>query len=244
MCEIWLGMVQCAKNIIHETPKHERQTKLLELTARARSTTKDVLNGDVDPILMKQAIENDLVKDMAHPDGGVAIDLLPKKRSHKAFSGAVRTLRLKSCHEKQKGKRQQPCGFCGLMTHRIDGCDLRKSMGSLVKDTNIDQLVAELYQRTAPRFLPVHSIPPGHNVFEQMPKDSNYICIHGYASPDLGGADLSQGDGRDDANYLCLTIIFPLNVRTEACTRCFVRTSQVVKWINKSKANSKSVIIN
>ena len=181
---------------------------------------------------------------MAHPDAGVDIALLPRKRSHKAFSGGVRPLRLKSCHKKPKAKRQQPCRFCGLMTHRIGGCDERKSMGSLMKDTNIDQLVAELYQRTAPRFLPVHSIPPGHSLFEQMPKDSNYVCIHGYASPDLGGADLSQGDGRDDANYLCVTIIFPLNVRTTTCTRCFVRTSQIVKWINKSKANSKSVIVN
>ena len=117
-------------------------------------------------------------------------------------------------------------------------------MGSLIKNTNIDQLVAELYQRTAPRFLPVHLIPPGHNFFEQMPKDSNYVCIHGYALPELWGADSSRGAGRGNANFLCVIIIFPLNVRNTLCTRCFVWTSQVVKWINKSKANSKSVIVN
>ena len=37
-----------------------------------------------------------------------------------------------------------------------------------------------------------------------MPKESNYICIHGYASPDLGVADLSQGAERDDTSYLCV----------------------------------------
>ena len=125
MCEIWLGMVQCAKNIVHETPKHERQTKLLELTARARSTTKDVLTGAVDPILMKEAIDNDQVKEMAHTDANVDIALLPKKRSHKAFSGSVRYQRMKSCHEKPKSKRPQPCRCCGLMTHRIGGCTMK-----------------------------------------------------------------------------------------------------------------------
>jgi hypothetical protein len=244
MCEIWLGMVQCAKNIAHETPKHEMQTKMLELTTKVRSTTEDVLTGAVDLGSTRKAIMDDLATEMSHNDDKIDISILPKKRSHKAFSGAVTVNRLKSCHERPQRKKEVPFGFCGWTLHRIEGCSFRKEMGSLVCITDTDQLVSELYQQTAPCFLPMHSILPGYHMFEQVPKDSNHICIHDYASPELGGADLSQGAGRDDTNYLCVTIIFPLNVRSDINTRCFVRTFQVVKWINQSKVNSKKVIVN
>ena len=45
MCEFWLGLIQSAKNIIHETPCSERQSSMLALTDKARSATASVVTG-------------------------------------------------------------------------------------------------------------------------------------------------------------------------------------------------------
>ena len=152
MCEFWLGLIQSAKNIIHETPCSERQSSMLALTDNARSVMASVVDGKTTAKSASIVLEKELISEMTHELNNDKIKVLPKKRSHKSFSGGVQKNRLKSCHEKPKRKKEETCGFCGMGDHRIPRCKLRKELGTLVRDSDVDQLLADLYQRNPPRF--------------------------------------------------------------------------------------------
>jgi hypothetical protein len=108
-----------------------------------------------------------LKTEMSHHEEDIESSVLLKKHSHKAFKGVVTVNCLKVWHEKPIHKKEIPCGFYGLKDHHIGDCGSKKEMRSIVGVTKIDELVTELYQQIAPRFLLVCSIPSGHHMFQK-----------------------------------------------------------------------------
>ena len=96
IANILLGLVECAKQIIQETPNRKMQTKMLELTDQATSMTEGVITGGVDPSKACQELENDLNNDEANTLERVSVSDLPRKRAHKALAGGITMKQLKT----------------------------------------------------------------------------------------------------------------------------------------------------
>jgi hypothetical protein len=79
---------------------------------------------------------------------------------------------------------------------------------------------------------------------EQLPPWLNFIVINGYAIPPgmNDSVPLSQGTTREDTHFTCVTCIYHLGVVEPMYDNCFVKTSAVTSWMQKTSKNKKKVI--
>ena len=166
---------------------------------------------------------------------------VPMKRGRHGNVGRVNTKRLKNVHERVPPKTLAGYGLCGKEGHRVNGgCPRRQEFGVLVKDSEIDELVHDLTNKSSPRFRN-ETIPVGASTVQQVHPKANYICIRGFGNPQV--TDMSQNMVREDMNYLRVTVIFDYGIVTDSNNKRFIRTAKVTSWMRKSAKNKKRVII-
>ena len=93
-----------------------------------------------------------------------------------------------------------------------------------VKDSEVDTLVHDRTNKNSPR-LKNEVISIGAVAIQQVHPKTNFICVHGYAMPEA--CDMSQGNTREDMNYLCVSLIFAYGVISDMYSRCYIHTSKV-----------------
>ena len=94
----------------------------------------------------------------------------------------------------------------------------------------------------SPALLPVQPILSCGQVYEQVPCDTNYVCVHNYATPESLLPGWASGGMREEALHLCVTFVFPHAVVTDTNTKCFICTMRLVQWITKNGKNRKRLI--
>ena len=166
----------------------------------------------------------------------------PLTARHKEKQGAISTKRFQSriekSRKKQPKKKQRDCSFCGK-PHRIEACKELKKLGVLVPEESVDQTVIDLSNPRSPKFLPVKPMKLGDNIYKQLPPETNFICLHGFATHESLVPEWTSRIPRSEDSYMCVTLVFPLNVQTAINKMCFVPTSKIIRWISKSKTNGK-----
>ena len=106
-------------------------------------------------------------------------------------------------------------------------------MDTVVTKEAINQTIMDISSGSSPLFLPVHPIQVRDHIYKQVPGDTNYVCVHNYATPESLLADWT-GSKRADTLCTCVTFVFPRAIMTEINTRCFICTIALVQWISRS----------
>ena len=222
---------------MNDFSRSRMQEELLGLSEKAKVATTSVANSN-------STASEELSKFSVKPGKQVNDTAIPVKRSRKENPGGKVTVRLKPVNEKRRGKKVkkvQPCPFCGGDDHRIGKCDSRMKMGTVVTKEAINQTIMDISSGSLPLFLPVHPIQVRDHIYKQVPGDTNYVCVHNYATPESLLADWT-GSKRADTICTCVTFVFPRAIMTEINTRCFICTIALVQWISRSlKKKSESL---
>ena len=151
-----------------------------------------------------QSVQTQCTHDMA------TLANVPVKRGRTAAMAVVNTTRIKSCHKKSVTKKKPSnCRLCGRGGHQATGnCELRKELGSMTKDNNIDTIVNDLTCCNSPVVNHVEVIPVGSHIFQQVHLETSHMVLHNYATikTDNGGIVTSH----KDTSYLCVTQLFDM----------------------------------
>ena len=108
-----------------------------------------------------------------------------------------------------KRKSTKTCRLCNKDGHNVGGpkCKKRKKYGSLVPENEVGQLMSNLLAHWEGIFS-FRVMLPGCQKIEQLPKETNFLCIHAYVSEVPPVAGLSECTVREEFNYTCVTIFF------------------------------------
>ena len=238
VAKIWLGIIAQTKSILREVPGSSLQSALLNVAHNAKTATTRVANS-------KSTASEEMSQFTPTQTEQVDMSAIPMTRSRKENQGHVTVNRLKPAIErgrKKRVKKIQPCSFCSREDHKIGTCKIRIDLGTVVTPNDIDQTILDFQNGTSPVFLPVQPILSGAQIYEQVPCDTNYVCVHKYATPEDLLPRWSSGGMREEALYLCVTFVFPHAVVTATNTKCFIRTMRLIQWITKSGKNRKRLI--
>lgn len=237
LSRLLMGVINEATRIVHDTPACNAKSQMLTMAVTARDAMETVALGDTlsDTTMGILGMNESSDKDMSN---------VPITATRRGSVGRNDYVRKKPRSETSSNRKKSPpgCGLCGLPGHRVTGrCDKRKEHGALLPRAEADSLVYEITTRSSPRFKN-ETIPVGAFVYEQVHPDTNFICIHSLATKEIPDKSI-QVINREDTSYLCVTLIFELNVVIPSLKRCYVRASKVTQWIVKSDKNKGKVII-
>jgi hypothetical protein len=225
-----MGFIATTKRMLSDSNAKDAHAEMLNIASYTKTTMSQFISQY--PIDEIQPVDNSQSN--------------PLKRARTDREGAVTTLRLKSRIEAalKKPREAQRCSLCKETSHRVSGnCPRRKEFGSMVKESEINQLVQDISNQNRVT-LPCISLTSTAQKLEQMHPLTHFICIHGLAVDMLTDlSQLTQGSVREEANYICISMIFEGGVVTDTYDKCFVRSSAVVRWISKTDTNRKRVIM-
>ena len=228
LSEMFHGFIINARTIISDSTSSQVKHKMLSLFT---DTTNTLANRDTHTCLS--------LKGNCNESSDIPI-------VRPAAQGRTNTLRLKSVQEinqpKKKAGDKRPCSYCSIVGHRADGgCEARKTLGILIPEKEIDQLKHDIMTRVHHRFGTI-SIPKDAPTLNQVPLQTNYVCIHGYATHQSpNNQDFSQST-REDMNFLCVSLVYKHAVILKEYNKCYVRSSVITDWIAKNKTHRKHVV--
>ena len=161
---------------------------------------------------------------------------VPGRPQHKRFKGAAESRKPVS-----NLRKPRVCAFCSRPKHTIATCEMRICLGRFLSVTEFQQYKHDLQSRGNTHF-DTTTIKDGEQTVLQVPNQTKYLCIHGYAfmTNNDGSPFLSD---RAESHFLCVTYLYDKGVILDTYKKCYVSTGAVTIWIDHAKNRWRNLLV-